>query len=241
MNESRTIEIDEEYLEYVLIRRKMKTIRLRITGEGKLVASCPMRTSAVEVERAIINNKDWVKSAIFRAASQMPKTPERQYYTGEKFLFLGKERTLLVAQNNKESVTLKEDYIFLEVRSLDDYKRKKKMLDKWYDEQTESIFRQRFYAQVEKFRALFPYDYSLKIRSMTARWGSCMINRNTVTLNSKLIYADESLIDYVIMHELCHFKFKNHDRDFYALLSRICPDWKARKKLLGNKYIYYVR
>ena len=68
-----------------------------------------------------------------------------------------------------------------------------------------------------------------------------MINRNTVTLNSKLIYADESLIDYVIMHELCHFKFKNHDRDFYALLSRICPDWKARKKLLGNKYIYYVR
>ena len=69
MNESRTIEIDKENLEYVLIRRKMKTIRLRITGEGKLVASCPMRTSAVEVERAIINNKDWVKSAIFRDKS----------------------------------------------------------------------------------------------------------------------------------------------------------------------------
>ncbi|MDE5549055.1 MAG: M48 family metallopeptidase, partial [Clostridia bacterium] len=118
---------------------------------------------------------------------------------------------------------------------------KKKLLDKWYVEQIGKVFEQRFYALVEKFRTLFPNEYKIKSRSMTARWGSCMINRNTVVLNSRLIYADESLIDYVICHELSHFKFKNHDKDFYAMLTYLCPDWKERKKLLGTKYIYYVR
>ncbi|MDE6757786.1 MAG: M48 family metallopeptidase [Clostridia bacterium] len=241
MSENRTFTIDGETIEYELVRRKMKSIRLRIIGNGTLAVSCPMRTPIYEVERAIVKNRDWIRSTTLRALEQNPKSQKREYYTGEKFLFLGVERTLLTAQNSRESVQLREDYIFLNARSLDDLDRKKKLLDKWYIQQTQQIFSQRFYAQIEKFKSLFPYDYKLKIRSMTARWGSCMINRNTVVLNSKLIYADESLIDYVILHELTHFKYKNHDKDFYALLTYLCPDWKARKKMLSNKYIYYER
>ncbi|MDE7079504.1 MAG: M48 family metallopeptidase [Clostridia bacterium] len=241
MSENRTFTIDGETIEYELVRRKMKSIRLRIIGNGTLAVSCPMRTPIYEVERAIVKNRDWIRSTTLRALEQNPKSQKREYYTGEKFLFLGVERTLLTAQNSRESVQLREDYIFLNVRSLDDLDRKKKLLDKWYIQQTQQIFSQRFYAQIEKFKSLFPYDYKLKIRSMTARWGSCMINRNTVVLNSKLIYADESLIDYVILHELTHFKYKNHDKDFYALLTYLCPDWKERKKTLSNKYIYYER
>lgn len=241
MSELRKVTIGGEEIQYSLIRRKMKSIRLRIVGDGTLAVSCPMRTPIYEVERAIAKNRDWIRSTTARALQQMPKTQKREYYTGEKFLFLGVERTLLTAQNIREGVQLRGDYIFLNVRSLDDIDRKKKLLDKWYNEQTQIIFEQRFFAQIEKFKTLFPYEYNLKIRSMTARWGSCMINRNTVVLNSKLIYADESLIDYVILHELTHFKFKNHDKDFYSLLTYLCPDWKARKKLLTSKYIYYVR
>ena len=241
MDELRKVTIDGDVIEYKFVRRKMKTIRLRIIGDGTLAVSCPMRTPIYEVERVIAKNKEWIKTTRLHTLEQLPKEQTREYYTGEKYLFLGVERTLLVAQSPKEGVELKGDYIFLSARSLDDYDRKKRLLDKWYIEQTERIFKQRFYAQIEKFRDLFPYEYQLKIRSMTARWGSCMINRNTVVLNSRLIYADESLIDYVICHELSHFKFKNHDRDFYAMLTYLCPDWKERKKLLGTKYIYYVR
>ena len=241
MSENRTFTIDGETIEYELVRRKMKSIRLRIIGNGTLAVSCPMRTPIYEVERAIVKNRDWIRSTTLRALEQNPKSQKREYYTGEKFLFLGVERTLLTAQNSRESVQLREDYIFLNVRSLDDLDRKKKLLDKWYIQQTQQIFSQRFYAQIEKFKSLFPYDYKLKIRSMTSRLGSCMINRNTVVLNSKLIYADESLIDYFILHELTHFKYKNHDKDFYALLTYLCPDWKERKKTLSNKYIYYER
>ncbi|MBD5086613.1 MAG: M48 family metallopeptidase [Clostridiales bacterium] len=241
MEEIRRYTIDGDVIEYKFVRRKMKTIRLRITSDGTLAVSCPMRTPIYEVERVIAKNKEWIKTTREHTLEQMPKEPKREYYTGEKYLFLGDEYTLLVMQNPKEGVELKSDYIFLSTRSLDDYDRKKRLLDKWYIAQTEKIFKQRFYALIEKFRDLFPYEYQLKIRSMTARWGSCMINRNTVVLNSRLIYADESLIDYVICHELSHFKFKNHDKDFYAMLTYLCPDWKERKKLLGTKYIYYVR
>ena len=241
MNELRTCVVGDDVIEYTLIRRKMKSVRLRIIGDGRLIVSAPMRTPIYEVENAIAKNKDWIKSTRSRIIQQMPQPQKREYYTGEKFLFLGMERTLLTAPSQREGVQLKGDYIFLNVRSIDDFERKKKLLDKWYAEQTEIIFKRRFYQQIQRFRSLFPDEYLLKIRSMTARWGSCMINRNTVVLNSKLIYADESLIDYVILHELSHFKFKNHDKDFYSLLTYLCPDWKQRKKLLTNKYIYYTR
>ncbi|MDE6189190.1 MAG: M48 family metallopeptidase [Clostridia bacterium] len=240
MVEKRSLAVGELIINYDFTRRKkMKNIRLRIAGDGTLCVSAPMRTPISEVERVVVKNVEWIKKATAKTVAQRPTEIKREYYTDEKFLYLGAERTLVVAQGRREGVEIQDDYIFLTVAKLDDFDRKKKLLDKWYRTQTEQILSQRFYAQVERFRALFPDEYALKIRSMVGRWGSCMITKKTVTLNSKLIYADASLIDFVILHELCHFKYKNHDKDFYTLLSRLCPRHKECRKALTNKIIYY--
>lgn len=240
MSEKRSVDIGGEMIEYTLTRRKMKNIRLRITVDGTLAVSAPARTSLGEIERVVVKHADWIRSATKKFAAQIPPTQKREYYTGEKFLYLGVEYTLVATKNSKEGVSERGEYIFLQVRDLDDIERKAMLIDRWYIKQIVKVFGERFFAQVERFRALFPDDYTLKIRAMTSRWGSCMINKNTVTLNSKLIYADVALLDYVILHELCHFKFKNHDKDFYALLGKLCPNWKEYRKALGDGvYIYY--
>lgn len=68
----------------------------------------------------------------------------------------------------------------------------------------------------------------LHIRKLKTRWGS-LSPRGILTLNVDLIRAPGECIDYVIAHELCHLKHRDHGADFYRLLERMMPDWERRK------------
>ena len=71
----------------------------------------------------------------------------------------------------------------------------------------------------------------LILRAMKSRWGTCS-NDGRVTLNLKLMQLDIDLLDYVIVHELCHLREFNHSPRFYALLDAAMPDWKQRRRTL---------
>lgn len=70
-------------------------------------------------------------------------------------------------------------------------------------------------------------------RFMSSRWGSCSA-RGRISLNTHLVKVSDALIEYVIVHELCHLRHLNHGPRFYRLLGRSLPDWRARRKALAN-------
>lgn len=70
-----------------------------------------------------------------------------------------------------------------------------------------------------------------RMRVMQTRWGSCT-NQGKITLNQRLASVPEALIDYVVLHELCHLKEMNHGKGFYALLEAVMPDYKTHQKAL---------
>jgi len=75
-------------------------------------------------------------------------------------------------------------------------------------------------------------EFKLKAKFMKTRWGVCNKSSMTVTLNTELIHKDVSLIDYVIIHELCHFKHMNHSNSFWMEVEKYYPYYKlARKRL----------
>lgn len=76
----------------------------------------------------------------------------------------------------------------------------------------------------------------LKIKKMKSAWGICYRNKN-ITLNLLLFCCPASVVDYVIIHELCHLKHMNHSREFWSEVEKICPDYKKHKlwlKTNGN-------
>jgi predicted metal-dependent hydrolase len=77
-----------------------------------------------------------------------------------------------------------------------------------------------------------PYP-PLSIRQMKSRWGSCTAS-GPIILNLTLIQVPKDLIDYVVIHELCHLKEHNHSAAFYALLERVLPDWEDRRTRLNQ-------
>ncbi len=80
-----------------------------------------------------------------------------------------------------------------------------------------------------------PYGVTMpqvKVREMKSRWGSCAWKKGAITLNARLYHAPRECLDYVVLHELCHFIYPNHGPAFHALMARIMPDYKARKRTL---------
>ena len=72
-----------------------------------------------------------------------------------------------------------------------------------------------------------------EIRQMAKRWGSCT-PEGKILLNLKLIQVPKHLIDYVVMHELCHLKEHHHGAAFCAPLGRAMPDWQERRQRLNE-------
>ena len=87
---------------------------------------------------------------------------------------------------------------------------------------------------------LHNFNYNnLIVKNFTARWGSCDKNKN-ISLNYKLVMLNKSIIDYVILHELCHLTHLNHSKNFYNLLNKCLPNHKLLKNEL-NKVGYLCK
>lgn len=83
----------------------------------------------------------------------------------------------------------------------------------------------------------------ITIRKQVSRWGSCSAKGN-LNFNCMLMLCPKDVVEYVIIHELCHRKYMNHSKDFWAAVEMYCPDYKACKKWLkedGNKLISRLR
>ena len=76
--------------------------------------------------------------------------------------------------------------------------------------------------------------------NMETRWGSCLVKKGIITLNKRLLEAPRNCIEYVVMHELCHFIYPNHSKQFYSFLTTLMPDWKERKQFLDNTAAFWL-
>ena len=72
----------------------------------------------------------------------------------------------------------------------------------------------------------------VRVRDMRSRWGVCCPAKNRITLALRLASREPDLIDYVMLHEYCHFVWPDHQPHFWALVARYMPDWKERRARL---------
>ncbi|MEK7615761.1 MAG: M48 family metallopeptidase [Patescibacteria group bacterium] len=86
--------------------------------------------------------------------------------------------------------------------------------------------------RIDVYNRHYRFDfYGIKLKRMKSRWGSCSRKKN-LNFNTKLALLPMHLIDYVIVHELCHLREFNHSRKFWELVALTLPDWKSLRKEL---------
>ena len=91
--------------------------------------------------------------------------------------------------------------------------------------------------KLEHFNQFYNFKYNkVTVRNQSTRWGSCSKSGN-INFNYKLALLPESLVDYVVVHELCHLGEFNHSKKFWDLVARTVPDYKERRQELRIKSI----
>jgi len=79
------------------------------------------------------------------------------------------------------------------------------------------------------------------LRKMRKRWGSCNYRKKILIFNKNLEYLPEELIKHIVIHEMCHLIVRNHNKEFWALVSKLDPDFKEKRKILTGYMIKFSK
>lgn len=216
--------------EYELFKQKRKTLSLTIRPDLKIILKCPIDASAERVEIFLRRKWFWLEKQLSFFKKYQRKKYKKEYVSGESFLYLGRQYRLLVKKSEENRVALTRGKIIIySQNNVYDGGYNKKLLDGWYHVKMENIFTERISAVAVNFG--YKQQSALIIKKMDKRWGS-FLKSNKIILNPKLICASKDCIDYVVTHELCHSKYKNHDKKFFDLLEKKYPNWQKTKEKL---------
>lgn len=235
--EQRVVHCEDGDIPYLLTRKPVKNVNLRIKPEGEVFVSANNSVPTDFIDAYIERKQRYIFSVLSRCEEKKKlfQAVPKRYVSGESYDLLGKSLRLKVEANKEENVYTDGVYIFLKVKDKDDFRHKEIMMSKLLKQYQTTVFEellQEKYLLFEKYGVTYP---TLRIRNMTSRWGSCQPKKGIITLNSKLIEAPRNCIEYVVLHELVHFIHPNHSRQFWDFVAMMMPDWKERKKELEKR------
>lgn len=233
------IQYENKIIEFTVERKKVKNINLNIKPDMTVEVSASEQVPLDFIYQFVKNKGAWISKHVKSFKSVQPyKRSEREYVSGESYKYLGKQYRLRVQEVlQEETVKYFRGFIYIFVKDTANVKRKAKLLEEWYREKARITFQEslnKFSPLVEKYGVEKP---SLEMKKMKARWGSALTDKNMILLNTELIKAPKFCIDYVILHELIHFKYNDHSENFYSMLNSLMPDWEKRKAILDEEIV----
>jgi len=229
-------------LKVVRSKRRKKTLALSMQSPSQLTMHVPFNTSLHSIDHFIQEHTSWIFRKHAVLTSHQKENPPREFQQGENIYYLGQEYRLHIMETKqgKRGCTLQNDYIEIVIRpTVEESLRKKTvmaLLTKWYWQQANEKVQQRAAFWSEQLN--LPVT-QLMLSRPKKRWGSCNA-QNVIRINWVLIMAPLELLDYVIVHELCHIAHKDHSSHFWKLVASVMPDYKNHRVELSKWESYLV-
>lgn len=198
--------VNGQELEVVIERKNIKNIYIRVKN-NKICVNANRLVSLKYIEDLLKKEKDSIEKMYL---AQLKKEEEEVYFLGDKLNYVFSDN-IKIDENICYGPSIDAINEYLEKSSL-----------KFFETRLERL--KNLFNDLPIFR--------LRVRKMKTRWGVCNKKSMTVTLNTLLIHKDVSLIDYVIIHELCHFKHMNHSPSFWREVSKYYPYYKEARRML---------
>ncbi|TXD84947.1 M48 family metallopeptidase [Subsaximicrobium wynnwilliamsii] len=228
------IQYGSQEIFYELKRSNRKTLGIEVHPDSSVHIIAPTESSFQDIEQKVEKRAKWIVKQQAYFEQFLPRTPERNYVSGETHYYLGKSYLLKVTLGIENQVKLKGGKLEVVCKNEIKQEQVKKLLAHWYYVHAEKKFSSIAIDAYSKFKE---YDFNMpeiEIRRMAKRWGSCN-TIDKVILNPEIIKASSKCIEYVLIHEMCHLVVTNHNKEFYNTLGSIMPTWKKWKDRLEQK------
>lgn len=198
-----------------------KTLAVYIGHDGKVVVRSPYGMDIEHINKFIASKSDWIAKKLRAASEEMSFVPDIK--NDENIVISGETYKIKRTENSRCSVV--GDILYLPYENC--------------ETAFKNYIKKAFLPYISQRTSLFAKNCGLtykqvKIGTAAKRWGSCTCD-NVINYSISVALLPLNLIDYIIMHELCHTKEKNHGNGFYFLLEKFMPDYKKRQILL-KKY-----
>ena len=192
-------------------KKAVKYLRLKVGQSGEISLSIPLRTKENHILEFLEKNLEWLRKTSAKIKAKNSAKNENQVE------FLGLSYKLII---DKKASGVSIELFSIKAASKADFRR-------FCDQKAKELLN----ASIARFAPLIarPINH-ISFKHMRTRWGSCNTAKGYINLNLDLITKKKEFIEYVVLHELAHLVYANHSKDFYALISKHMPDYKARIK-----------
>ena len=212
-----------------------KSISIGIGQEG-VVVRAPRTLAKQRIVELVQTKAKWIVSKYDELKSQEPETAKIGFSDGCQVLYRGTTMTLQLVDGKTKGLSVAQGEVWM-----DDDKIKmaltdpskgaiEYLLEQWYRYEARNRIEERVRYYTNR------YDFGKRVNRITikdqkSRWGSCSTKCN-LNFNYRLIKAPDEVLDYVVVHELCHLQHMNHSQAFWSAVQAILPDYMDSKEWL---------
>ena len=205
-----------------IVRSKRRTIALTVSADASLIVRAPMEVSMGYIKNLVFEKRAWIIAKKKQALARGALIVRKEFTDGEKFLYVGEQYALKI---EKRAVITVADLLYFPEKDLP---RARVTMIKWYKQKALEIITER----AKYYSAITGWKFtSLSITGAQKRWGSCG-PKGALHFSWRLVMAPQSIIDYVVAHELAHIPERNHSPRFWSKVGMVMPGYKERKQWL---------
>ena len=233
------MELEFEYgsrnITFNLIYRKRKTMSIEVETTGEVTVIAPVGTSSDDVIETVKSRAGWIVSKQYESKFINDTKIKREAVSGESYMYLGRNYSLDIrVDENIDNISVKLfQGKFVVNTYIKDEDLIKKAMENWYREKTLAKVKER----VSYYSSYFNNEVTtVKVKEQKKRWASCT-SKNELLFNWRCVMAPVFVLDYIVVHEMCHMEYKNHSKDFWNRVCAVMPDYEVRRAWLRNNGI----
>lgn len=223
------VEFESQTIEFKVKYSKRKTYEISIIPPDDVLVKVPKNTTEDEIKQIVVRKGNWIikKLEVFNEININERS--KKFIDGESFLYLGDNYPIEII-NIKDNIAYTKFikgkfYIF---SSINDVSCLRASMEVWYRQKTLEIILQ----GIKHYQIHFNVKPNkIKVKQQNKRWGSCS-SKGNLNFNWRLSMAPIEVIDYVVVHEMCHLVHMNHSKEFWNLVESILPDYIKHKTWL---------
>lgn len=211
---------------YKIVRKNRKTIGIKVIDGGEVIVTSPFGISEKIIRNIIKDKEEWILGKV-RLMKEAEILEKKEIKNGSKLRLLGRELDLELLETGSIEKNYKIENgkikVFMGPRGI-----VRDRIDEIYRMEARRILGERtnIYSKV-----IGAKPNKIFIKNQKTLWGSCSSRRN-INYNYRIIMAPIEIIDYIVVHELCHLVHMNHSKNYWNTVKSILPDYKERRKWL---------
>jgi predicted metal-dependent hydrolase len=208
---------------------KRKTLKITVEPPDRVLVTAPAGLPNRVVVGSVRKKARWIVEKL-TCFGDMGLPPSRRFVDDETFMYLGRDYSLRVSLNlqaKRPTVALADGMLFVDT-PVKEPEAIRNGLGTWYRRQAMEKIEERVQNYQHRF-TIRPME--IKVKEQKKRWGSCT-GSNRLLFNWRCIMAPAPVLDYVVIHEMCHMVHKNHSPLFWNMVASILPDYKSSREWL---------